>query len=66
MDSWDRKTLEEVIEDPEGVKRLGHHALYLGAESRARRVWHVYLYIYIIYNIYIYIYYIYTYIIIYR
>ena len=29
---------EEVIEDPEGVKRLGHHALYLGA-VRARLVW---------------------------
>ena len=51
MDSWDRKTLEEVIEDPEGVKRLGHHALYLGAESRARRVWHVYLYYIYIYII---------------
>ena len=54
MDSSDRKTLEEVIEDPEGVKRLGHHALYLGAESRVRRVGNFYLY------------YIYTYIIIYR
>eukprot|EP00435_Cladocopium_sp_Y103_P001830 s3534_g1.t1 len=27
-------TKNEVIEDPEGVKRLGHHALYLGGSGR--------------------------------